>query len=356
MYHPDVGGVESITKQYAEWLSTNNYEVTVLTTYRKRTFKVEKCVINNVKIIRHSPILIIGPLPISIVYLFHYFILVKSHDIIHIHEPFPIGSFLGSLTFRKLIIVTFHSDIVKQKGILKFISVFFAKKSLKRARLITTTSERLLDSSFILSEFKFKTKILPLSSNTYTPTYSPHSDFLFIGRLSYYKGIEILLQAVEELKNLKRKIIVVGKGDKELEDLLIDYSLKYENIVFENKFLSEEEKHNYIKNCYCFLFPSTYNSEAFGITQVEALSHGKPVINTNLDTGVPWVSVNGLTGFTAEPNDVKSLAELILKMDQLSIKDYKNFCLNAKNRHQELFGNEKVKNKFLTFFNSLESG
>ncbi len=212
-----------------------------------------------------------------------------------------------------------------------------------------------MKSSSILTKFKTKTKILPLSSSTQVPTYSPQSYFLFIGRLSYYKGIRILLQAVEEIKNLKRKIIVVGKGDKELEDLLIEYSLKYENIVFENRFLSEEEKQDYIKNCYCFLFPSIYNSEAFGITQVEALSHGKPIINTNLDTGVPWVSVNGLTGFTAEPNNVSSLAELIVKMDQLSSNEYKRFCNNATKRHQEFFENEIVKNQFLNFFKSTEN-
>ena len=50
MYHPDIGGVETVTKQYAEWLSSENHKVTVLTTRSKSNFKIETKMINNVKV------------------------------------------------------------------------------------------------------------------------------------------------------------------------------------------------------------------------------------------------------------------------------------------------------------------
>ena len=351
MYHPDIGGVETVTKQYAEWLSSENHEVTVLTTSSKPNFKIETKMINNVKVIKHSPLFVLGSLPVSILYLFHYLLIFNKFDVIHIHEPFPIGSLLGSITKTKTLFITFHSDIVKQTGLLKNISIYFLKKSLLNAKLITTTSKRLLQSSIVLSKFKLKSKIIPLSSPSNSSiTYSPNSYFLFIGRLSYYKGIEVLLKAIEKVKKLKRDIIIIGKGDKEIENMIHLYVEKYNNLIFYNEFVSEEKKHDFIKNCYCFLFPSIYNSEAFGITQIEALSYGKPIINTNLDTGVPWVSVHELTGYTAEPNNVKSLKDLIVKMDKLSINDYKLFCNNAKLRHQKLFDNKVVKKQFLSLF------
>lgn len=351
MYHPDIGGVETITKQYAEWLSSENYEVTVLTTKRKSNFKVETKMINNVKVISHSPLFVFGSLPVSVLYLFHYLFIFKKFDIIHIHEPFPIGSFLGSFTKSRPFIITFHSDIVRQTGLLKKVSIYFLKKSLEKAKLITTTSHKLLNSSYVLSKFKSKTKIIPLSSHSNSSaTYSPNSYFLFLGRLSYYKGIEVLMMALDKAKEIKRDFIIVGKGEKKIEDMIHSYSKKYNNIIFYNRFVDEKEKQDLIKNCYCFLFPSVYNSEAFGITQIEALNHGKPIINTNLDTGVPWVSVNNLTGFTVKPNNVQSLLESIVKMDLLPKNDYRLFCKNAKLRHKEIFDNKIVKKQFLNLF------
>lgn len=351
MYYPDIGGVETVTKQYAEWLSSENHKVTVLTTSSKSSFKIKTKMINNVKVISHSPLFVFGSLPVSILYIFHYLLIFNKFDVIHIHEPFPIGSLLGSLTKTKTLFITFHSDIVKQSGLLKDISIFLLKKSLHNSKLITTTSKKLLKSSIILSKFYSKTKIIPLSSSTNSSiAFSPNSYFLFIGRLSYYKGIEVLLIAIEKAKKLKRDILIIGKGEKKIEKMINSYAKKYKNIVFYNEFLSEEKKRDFIKNCYCFLFPSIYNSEAFGITQIEALSYGKPIINTNLNTGVPWVSVNELTGYTAEPNNVHSLLESIVKMDKLSIDKYKLFCNNAKLRHQELFDNKVVKKKLLNLF------
>jgi rhamnosyl/mannosyltransferase len=72
--------------------------------------------------------------------------------------------------------------------------------------------------------------------------------------------------------------------------------------------VSDEDLRAYYAACCIFAFPSIERSEAFGLVQLEAMAAGKPVVNTDVNSGVPYVSVHEETGLTAKVGDMKSLA------------------------------------------------
>lgn len=358
MYWPDIGGVETVVKQYAEYLKRFD-EVVVLCVNKKFTLKtiVEK--INGIRVYRCASFGTFMSMPISVAFFWHLFRLAKIADVIHFHEPFPLGS-VGSLLLKflsknKKVYVTWHSDIVKQKKLKRFVE-FFQKRLCKRADAIIATSERMIEFSSVLKNFKDKIVVIPLSldKRDYYRDYDvnnieqsllnlPQGFVLFLGRLSYYKGIDVLLEAIEMIQE---DIPFVIAGDGELrEDIMRRVQNSQKKIYFISRQVSEDEKLYLIKNSKFLVFPSILPSEAFGIVQLEAMIYGKPVINTNLLTGVPWVSLNDVSGLTVEPSNSKQLAEAIKKL-YFDEELYTRLARGALERFNEYFDSD-VTNKIL---------
>ena len=90
-----------------------------------------------------------------------------------------------------------------------------------------------------------------------------------------------------------------------------------------------------------FVLPSVMRSETFEVVQLEAMKHGKPVINTNLQTGVNYVSIDGETGLTVEPANSKALSDAINRL--LSDEPLRlQYGQNARKRVENVFDVEKI--------------
>jgi glycosyltransferase involved in cell wall biosynthesis len=129
---------------------------------------------------------------------------------------------------------------------------------------------------------------------------------LGVGRLVYYKGFEYLIRAMSEVDG---QLLIVGDGPLRSKlELEAKKSVAAARVTFLS---SVEDVIPYYQAANVFALPSIARSEAFGIVQLEAMACRKPVVNTLLDSGVPYVSVNGITGLTVPPADSKALAQAL---------------------------------------------
>tara|TARA_R110001632_G_scaffold232191_2_gene372408 strand:- start:617 stop:1777 length:1161 start_codon:yes stop_codon:yes gene_type:complete len=353
-YNPDIGGVETVVRQYAEALAMD-HDVTVLCVKKFFSFSTNSEMQNKINIIRSSSFGTYFSMPVSLSFFVIFLRIYKKFDIIHFHEPFPLASLLSLfIGKRSKIIITWHSDIVKQK-LLKSTVEIFQRKLCGKAKVILATSPNLLKYSSVINSFREKVDILPLSIPIDKRVSVDDENYiLYLGRLSYYKGMNVLLEAYTKART-NMDLVIVGDGEEQIVKQISNYSnTTNKKVRFINKFVSEEEKNEYFKKCSFFVLPSIEASEAFAIIQLEAMIQGKAVINTNLPTGVPFVSVNNQTGLTVTVNNVDELSQAI---DKLALDNQlrKQLGINGHNRVKSNFSNdiiiEKLKMKYSSIIN-----
>ncbi|MEM5794326.1 MAG: glycosyltransferase [Candidatus Aenigmatarchaeota archaeon] len=350
-FYPEKGGIENYTYILAKEAS-KKHEVYVVVSNTSKKFKYEK--IKGIKVFRLPRIFYYLHLPFTPPFV----CLIKkiNPDIIHLHIPnpwFEFNLFLYSLVYRKAkIVVTYHSDIIYYT-FFHFLGEIFRRiylfPLLKVSRKIIATSQNYVEGSLVLKKFKRKVKIIPLGVDTrkFKPikVKKPKKNvLLFLGRLFPYKGLEYLLEAIKIISE-KRKdfiLLIVGEGKlrKKLEKLAKNLGIN--NFVEFTGKVSDKKAVKYYNLCDIFILPSIHKSEAFGISQLEAMACGKPVISTNLKgSGVPWVNQHMKTGLVVEPKNPQALAKAILfLLENEELR--KRMGINARKRVLKYFTLEKM--------------
>jgi len=137
------------------------------------------------------------------------------------------------------------------------------------------------------------------------PTYDDDGYCVYVGRLSYIKGIDTLLEAVIGIDALKLKII--GKGEL-LENLQRNAPPQIEFLGFKNR----NELDKLIAKSKFVIVPSEcYENCPYSI--IEAFALGKPVIGSRIG-GIPELVEDGKTGLTFEPGNVEDLRSKIMQL------------------------------------------
>lgn len=251
----------------------------------------------------------------SISALLRFYQLARQANVIHYHFPWPFMDVVHFATMvNKPTVVTYHSDIIRQKHLLK---VYRPLKHcfLRDVDRIVATSPNYLETSEVLGRYRDKVSVIPIGLDRETyPEATPERlnfwrskvgsrFFLFVGVLRYYKGLHILMEAA---KGGQFPIVIVGAGPIELELRTQARNLGLSNVLFFGQ-LPEIDKVALLELSYAVVFPSHLRSEAFGISLLEGAMFGKPMISSEIGTGTTFINIANETGLVVPPSDPSAL-------------------------------------------------
>jgi glycosyltransferase involved in cell wall biosynthesis len=253
----------------------------------------------------------------------------RRYDVLHMHFPHPMAvlSYLGSVRPKHhRLIVTYHSDIIRQKRLLKLYGPFMGRV-LARADAILVGSPNYVEVSEWLRPHRGRCRVVPFGIEVSRFERTPRREaaaaawrarlggaplLLGVGRLVYYKGFAHAIRALRQVE--EAHLVVVGEGPLrgELE------ALARECGVAGRVHLLGAQGDEALTALYyasdVFVLPSVTRAEAFALVQLEAMACGVPVLNTALDSGVPFVSRHEESGLTVPPGDEQALAAALRRM------------------------------------------
>ncbi len=359
LYYPVTGGIERVVQQIAEGLKGVTDMEVLACQERGKTVEED---INGVNVIRAASHGVLFSMPISFAFIRRLRRLSKDKDILHFHMPFPLGDLACLLSgYKGKVVVWYHSDIVRQKKLMKLYRPIM-EWLLRRADTIIVATQGHIDGSDYLPRYREKCVIIPFGVdplieqrgdqyyNNSVPVHKDIIKLLFVGRLVYYKGCEVLLKAVSKVDGIE--LNMVGSGELETKLKEDAATLGIQNKIHFRGNLNEQELYKSFEECDVFVLPSIMKSEAFGLVQIEAMAYGKPVINTNLSSGVPFVSVDQVTGLTVQPGDVQALADAIQWMVDHE-EERIDMGRKAKERVKEFYMMDSMLNKVLKVYQNV---
>ena len=356
---PDsVGGVEQVIRQIAIGSNKHGIHTDVLSLIPNRVPRTIE--VDGYKIHRARLDFQIASTGFSASAFWKFSQLAKEVDVINYHFPWPFLVLVHFATrINKPTVVTYHSDIVRQKNLLKLYQPL-KNKFLASVDRIVASSPNYLATSDVLARYAGKVSVIPigLDKSSYPrPTQArinywkaqfSERFFLFVGVLRYYKGLHIL---VESAQGNEFPIVIVGAGPVEVELKAQVTKLGLRNIHFLG-LLPDEDKVALLTLCYGVLFPSHLRSEAFGISLLEGAMFGKPMISSEIGTGTTFINIADETGLVVPPSDPVALRQAMTYLwehPELAAE----MGRNAESRYWNYFTAEDMVNAYAKLYREL---
>jgi glycosyltransferase involved in cell wall biosynthesis len=317
-YPPVVGGIEGHLALLAEGLAARGHRVTVLVSGPgPRTTSCERA---GVRVIAAGRLATAASAPLSPALPL---LLARAQpDLIHLHHPYPPGDLAVLLAGgRAPLVVSYHSDIVRQRRLGALLAPLL-RGTLRRAARVIATSPAYIRSSPFLAPVASRCRVVPygIPLDAFTRADPacvaalraryPGPLVLFVGQLRYYKGADRLVRAMAQMP---AHALFVGAdatvGRAELQALAAQVGVGA-RVHFVGAQVGAELA-AYYHAADILALPSVERSEAFGIVQIEAQAAGLPVVCTELGTGTSYVTRHGRTGIVVPPDDVPALARAL---------------------------------------------
>lgn len=339
-YFPVLGGIENHIRQLAEAQVQRGHRVDVLVTSLSTTRIAET--LNGVRVTKAPRHLHMQSAPISFAFPRAVAQLTDGADVAHLHAPYPIGEACNLWFGRaKRTVITWHSDVVRQKTLLRFYAPVL-RRVIARADAIIPTSETYARTSPWLRDHLDKCRVVPLGIpvSRFDPDSAERSDrraalrrrllasartasaeplvLLNVGRLRYYKGLDDLIRAMPDLPHAVA--VIVGAGPMQAEWKALAQRLGVAGRVIFASEVSDDELPDYYHAADIYVIPANSRAEAFGVAILEAMAGGLPVISTEVGTATSWVNQHGTTGLVIPPRDPRAIVQAVHTLHDAALR------------------------------------
>jgi rhamnosyl/mannosyltransferase len=313
-YPPSRGGMESVVQALCEAERASVDSQALVANEGPRTVRE---LMHGVPVTRVGALRKVGA--VAVCPTFPWWVRKLASDVIVVHEPNPLAIVAHALVRpRSRLLVWIHAEVVRPQWQYKVFYRPFLRRILSLADRIIVASPPMRDLAEELKDFRDKVVVIPYAidpdQHALTPDCPERVEAirgqqklplaLFVGRMVPYKGVDILLRA---LQDIEARAILVGGGPLKATWEALAAELGVADRV---QFVGEVDQPTLsalYRACDVFVLPSVTRAEAFGMVQLEAMACGKPVISTLLPSGVPWVNRHGETGLVVPPSDVEAL-------------------------------------------------
>jgi glycosyltransferase involved in cell wall biosynthesis len=323
-YFPDTqGGTEEVIRTLAQGLCPERFELVVL--YPSRHVRhVEEIDVDGVRVCRVPETFEIASCNVFLRGLAAFRRWAKWADVIHYHYPWPFADLLHLLLARGMgrhTVLTYHADIVRQRRLARLYAPLM-KRFLGSMDMIVATSDNYARSSAVLANFAARVRVIPIGLD---PARVPAAEpalieawrqrvgdgfFFFVGVLRYYKGLDVLLDAVA---GTSLRVVIAGDGPERARLEAQASRPGSGSVVFAGR-ISDADKWALFALSRAFVFPSNQRSEAYGVALLEAMACGKPMITADIGTGVNFVNDAPRTGLNVAADDAHALREAMLRL------------------------------------------
>ncbi|MET0383355.1 MAG: glycosyltransferase, partial [Burkholderiaceae bacterium] len=323
-YPPVRGGIETVMWELAEGLNRVGLRSDVLCANQSPVSSSERFA-GGYDVMRAASLGMLLSTSVAPALVSQLASLKRRYDVLHVHMPDPMAALAVAITRPSMpMVVHWHSDVIRQRRAMKLYG-HLQRWMLRRADAIVTTSHQYANSSVALQPWRHKVEVIPIGVTDRACSVG-HADAALIrsrfagrkiifslGRMTYYKGFEVLIEAAAHLPDC---VVLIG-GDGELlshyRGLVARRGLQ--DRVHMLGHVNDDDLPGYFEACDVFCMTSTVRAEAYGVAMVEAMARGKPVVATDIvGSGMPWVNVDGETGFNMPTGQPMPLAATLTRL------------------------------------------
>ncbi len=332
-YPPYAGGMENFLRDLLKALENEGADVAALVHHHLPGRASSKEDVGGTRIFRVLSLGQILYVPISPSFPLALKKAIQSFrpHLLHLHFPNPSAFWSQVFPEARAIpsVIQWHSDVVPSTIDRRLRAAYqfyrpLEQYALKKAGKILVTSKPYLDYSEPLKHWASKCAVIPLGADPRRlPGPKKHRllqgekswkpgflRVLAVGRLTYYKGFDVLIRAAGRVQGVAVQIVGHGALRADLQREISQRGL--ENRVLLRGGLSNEALQGLLATCDALCLPSLERTEAFGMVLLEAMCYGKALVVSDIPgSGTGWVVQEGACGLLATPGDEKRLAKCL---------------------------------------------